>query len=249
MKILNADAVREKPRAILFDLDDTLYEYAGPHERAMTAVRTKVERSLKVTPAQFNEAFRMARAEVKQTLGHTASSHNRLLYFQRMIELLGLNSQPAIALDLEQTYWRTLMTSARLYPGAEETLIELRAAGLPLGLVTDLTAQIQFRKLVYFGIDRYFDIVVTSEEAGVDKSGLKPFEIAAAKLELQQGDRVWFIGDAECDVVASKKVLNAATFQKLNPGAGTPRVHDGVDGTFSAFTAFRDWARGIVAPA
>ncbi|PHK95461.1 hydrolase [Pseudoroseomonas rhizosphaerae] len=249
MKILNPDALREKPRAILFDLDDTLYEYAGPHERAMAAVRSKVERSLKVVPSQFNHAFRQAREEVKRALGSTASSHNRLLYFQRMIELLGLNSQPAIALDLEQTYWRTLMTTARLHPGAEETLIELRAAGLPLGLVTDLTAQIQFRKLVYFGIDRYFDIVVTSEEAGVDKVGLKPFEVAAAKLELQPGDRIWFIGDAECDVVASKKVLNAATFQKLHPGASAQHVHDGVDATFHAFADFRDWARGIVASA
>ncbi|TKW74701.1 MAG: hypothetical protein DI543_23960, partial [Bradyrhizobium icense] len=71
-----------------------------------------------------------------------------------------IERQPAIALDLEQTYWRTLMTSARLFHGAEDLLIELRAAGLPLALVTDLTAQIQFRKLVYFGIDRYFDTIV-----------------------------------------------------------------------------------------
>ncbi|MFZ6765408.1 MULTISPECIES: HAD family hydrolase [Acetobacterales] len=246
MKILNAEALREKPRAILFDLDDTLYEYGRPHERAMEAVRNKVGKALKVQPAQFDDAFRRARHETKRMLGATASSHNRLLYFQRMIELLGLNSQPAIALDLEQTYWRTLMTSARLFHGAEDLLIELRAAGLPLALVTDLTAQIQFRKLVYFGIDRYFDTVVTSEEAGVDKSGLKPFEIAAAKLELERGDRVWFIGDAECDVVASKQVLNAATLQKLHDGGSGRAAHAGVDGTFHAFPALRDWARGVV---
>lgn len=246
MRILNAEALREKPRAILFDLDDTLYEYRRPHERAMAAVRNKVERSLKVTPSQFDDAFGKARKAVKAILGETASSHNRLLYFHRAIEILGLSSQPAIALDLEQTYWRTLLTSARLYPGAEDTLIELRAAGLPLALVTDLTAQIQFRKLVYFGIDRYFDAIVTSEEAGVDKSGLRPFEIAAEKLELSPGDRVWFIGDAECDVVSSKKVLNAATFQKLHDGSGSHRLHDGIDANFHAFTDFRDWARGTV---
>lgn len=245
MKILDAAALREKPRAILFDLDDTLYAYHGPHERAMAAVRTKVERSLKVTAPQFDEAFGKARKAVKTMLGETASSHNRLLYFSRMIEMLGLSSQPAIALDLEQTYWRTLLTSARLYAGAEDTLIELRAAGLPLALVTDLTAQIQFRKLVYFGIDRYFDVIVTSEEAGVDKSGLRPFELAAEKLELGKDDRVWFIGDSESDVVASKKVLNAATFQKVHDG-GNHLLHGGIDATFHNFTAFRDWARGVI---
>jgi HAD superfamily hydrolase (TIGR01549 family) len=245
MKILNAAALQERPRAILFDLDDTLYAYHGPHERAMAAVRNKVGASLKVTAPQFDEAFARARKAVKAMLGETASAHNRLLYFSRMIELLGLSSQPAIALDLEQTYWRTLLTTARLYPGAEDVLIELRAAGLPLALVTDLTAQIQYRKLVYFGIDRYFDAIVTSEEAGVDKPGLRPFEIAAEKLGIGREERVWFVGDALCDVVTSKQVLNAATFQKVHDGGNHP-LHDGVDASFHNFTAFRDWARGVI---
>jgi putative hydrolase of the HAD superfamily len=247
MKILVPDAVRAKPQAILFDLDDTLYGYERPHLRAMEAVREKVQRSLSVAAAPFDEAFRRARTEVKKLLGETASSHNRLLYFQRTVELLGLSSQPAIALDMEQTYWRTLMTNARLFPGAQDFLVELRAAGLPLALVTDLTAQIQFRKLVYFGIDRYFDVVVTSEEAGVDKVGLKPFEIAMDKLGMDRTNRVWFIGDSVCDVVASKHVLNAATFQKL-PDDGTPyQVHEGVDITFQTFAPLRDWTRNLIA--
>jgi putative hydrolase of the HAD superfamily len=247
MKILVPNAVLTKPRAILFDLDDTLYGYERPHARAMDAVRDKVKRTLSVAADPFDEAFNMARKEVKQQLGETASSHNRLLYFQRAVELLGLSSQPAIALDLEQTYWRTLLNNARLFPGAEDMLIELRAAGLPLALVTDLTAQIQFRKLVYFGIDRYFDVIVTSEEAGVDKIGLKPFELALAKLGLERQDPVWFIGDSKSDVVSSKRVLNATTFQKLPDGDGSWRVHEGVDATFHAFPPFRDWARNVVA--
>ena len=34
-----------------------------------------------------------AKKQIKQNLGKTASSHNRLLYFQRMLELLGIGSQ------------------------------------------------------------------------------------------------------------------------------------------------------------
>lgn len=246
MKILAPDRLRARPRAILFDLDDTLYGYERPHARGMEAVRAKVGGTLGVAPQPFDEAFRAARGEIKAVLGETASSHNRLLYFGRTVEILGFGSQPAIALDLEQTYWRTLLTNARLFPGAEDTLVELRAAGLPLALVTDLTAQIQFRKLVYFGIDRYFDVIVTSEEAGVDKVGIRPFEIALARLGLEREDPVWFVGDSESDVVASKRALNAATFQKLPDGSPSWTVHAGVDATFHAFPPFRDWARGAV---
>jgi FMN phosphatase YigB (HAD superfamily) len=247
MKLLHPEAVRVRPRAVLFDLDDTLYDYAGPHRRAMAAVREKMQRLLSVQPQPFEDAFRRAREEVKRMLGDTASSHSRLLYFQRMIELLGLSSQPAMALDLEQTYWRTLLMAAKLFPGAEDTLVELRAAGVQLGLVTDLTAQIQFRKLVYFGIDRYFDAVVTSEEAGVDKVGLKPFELVAAKLGLGREDRVWMIGDAPCDVIGCRQVLNAATFQKLHEDTPGAAAIDGVDGVFHDFASFRPWARDAIA--
>lgn len=246
MKILAPRAFWAKPRAILFDLDNTLYGYARPHARAMEAVREKVLRALSVSQAPFNDAFSLARAEVKRLLGDTASARSRLLYFQRTVELLGLSSQPALALDLEQTYWRTLMTNARLFPGAEDTLIELRSAGLPLALVTDLAAQVQFRKLIYFGIDRYFDAVVTAEEAGVSMVRLRPFEMAVAKLGLQPSDPVWFIGSSEPDIAASKRALNAATFQKLPDGAATWQAHAGADAVFHAFPAFRDWARTIV---
>ena len=32
---------------------------------------------------------------------------------------------------------------------------------IPMVIVTDLTAQVQFRKIVYFGLDHRFDFVVT----------------------------------------------------------------------------------------
>ena len=117
-----------------------------------------------------------------------------------------------------------------------EVLIELRSLNIPLGLVTDLTTQIQFRKLVYFRIDRYFDCVVTSEEAGSDKSGLAPFHLIADKMNLSPQTRVWFIGDNECDLLGSKQVLNALPFQKWIKDKPTIRYKDAA----VAFIHFKD---------
>ena len=66
----------------------------------------------------------------------------------------------------------------KLFDDVLEFLDDLRLLGIPMVIVTDLTAQIQFRKIVYFGLDRYFDFVVTSEEAGQDKPNAAPFELA-----------------------------------------------------------------------
>lgn len=95
------------PDAILFDTDNTLYPYAPAHAAAQQAVREKVTSTLSLTGEDFDHAFQEARNQIKTRLKQTASSHNRLLYLQRMLEIMGLGSQVLLALDFEQTYWRT----------------------------------------------------------------------------------------------------------------------------------------------
>ena len=65
----------------------------------------------------------MYKRQVKRQLGHTASSHSRLLYFQRGIEMLGRKTQLLITLDLEQTYWRTFLSHCELFPGVRDLLV------------------------------------------------------------------------------------------------------------------------------
>ena len=97
---------------------------------------------------------------------------------QAMLENIGLGSQILIALDLEQTYWRTFLSNALIFKGVKEFLEDIRLSSIPTAIVTDLTSQIQFRKVIYFGLDHYFDYIVTSEEAGFDKPHESSFKIA-----------------------------------------------------------------------
>lgn len=216
MKTFNPQALAQMPDAVLFDTDNTLYPYDPAHASAIAAVADKAVGLFSISPSQFDTAFSQARNEVKQRLRHTASSHSRLLYFQRMLELLGLGSQVLLALDLEQTYWRTFLSNAVLFEGVKEFLDELRLEGIPTAIVTDLTAQIQFRKVVYFGLDHYFDYIVTSEEAGFDKPHEAPFKIAVEKMA-PKGDCIWMIGDNPvADIGGAKAAIGAVTIQKIH---------------------------------
>lgn len=225
MKLIfnRAEAFECPPDAVLFDTDNTLYSYDPAHRMAMDAVRLKAFRLFGIEGEKFDETFEMARDHIKERLRNTASSHSRLLYFQRMLELMGLGSQVLLALDLEQTYWRTFLSNAKLFEGVKEFLDELRIAGIPSAIVTDLTAQIQFRKIVYFGLDQYFDFIVTSEEAGFDKPHPAPFEIAFQKMQ-PKGSCVWMVGDnPKTDIFGARRAINAVTIQKIHGGviAGT----------------------------
>jgi putative hydrolase of the HAD superfamily len=156
-----------------------------------------------------------------------------------MLEILGLGSQVLLALDFEQTYWRTFLSSAVLFDEVKELLDDLRLLGIPTAIVTDLTAQIQFRKVVYFGLDHYFDYIVTSEEAGFDKPYNAPFQIALEKMR-PKGNCIWMIGDNPInDIRGSRKEINAVTLQKIHDGSPLGLDENIPDASFKEFGELR----------
>lgn len=235
LKLHRKELFTSLPHAVLFDTDNTLYPYEPAHDAAQLAVKDKVTGTFSIKPESFDTAFQEARCQVKARLGHTAASHSRLLYMQRMLEILGLGSQVLLALDFEQTYWRTFLSSAVLFDGVKDLLEDLRLGGIPIAIVSDLTAQIQFRKIVYLGLDHYFDYIVTSEEAGFDKPHEAPFRIAMEKLR-PSGDRVWMVGDHPVnDMYGAKQELGAVTLQKLHSGVEEGTGENRPDATFHSF--------------
>jgi len=243
MKIYKQARFLRLPDAFLFDTDNTLYSYTLAHTAAQKAVRDKVVGTFSITRDDFDHAFKEARNQVKTRLKHTASSHSRLLYLQRMLEIMGLGSQVLLALDFEQTYWRTFLSNAILFDGVKEVLDDIRLLGIPTAIVTDLTAQIQFRKVVYFGLDQHFDYIVTSEEAGFDKPHEAPFQIAIEKMR-PKGDCIWMIGDNPVnDIRGAREKINAVTLQKTHAGS---ELGMGLNAPDAAFQDFQE-LRGLIA--
>lgn len=215
MNVLNSSRFSCLPDGILFDTDNTLYPYEPAKNAAELAIKNKLQQTMTIPPKRVQEMYLEARKQVKKNLEGTASSHSRLIYFQRMLELMGLGSQVLLALDLEQTYWRAFLANAILFPGVKDLLEELRLKRVKSAIVTDLTAQIQFRKMVYFGLEEYFDYIVTSEEAGMDKPHPKPFELALGKMGLNTSNNVWMVGDnIQNDILGSQQAIGAAALLK-----------------------------------
>lgn len=218
MKFINAEKFKKLPDGFLFDTDNTLYHYEPAHNYAWEETKKKISKTLTIDEKKIENILDQAKKQIKKNLGKTASSHNRLLYFQRMLELLGIGSQVLLALDFEQTYWRTFFTKIVLFDNVIDLLNDIRMLKIPTAIVTDLTAQIQLRKIVYLNLENYFDYIVTSEEAGFDKPNLAPFALVVQKLKLQNKS-IWMIGDnPENDIRGAKDTINAITLQKVHSG-------------------------------
>jgi len=219
MKLLcNPSILHQKPSAVLFDLDHTLYDYEPAHSHALSITARKFKQHTSLSESVFMLHYEQARDKVKVQLQDQASAHSRLLYFQNLLESLGLQTQMVLTLDLEQTYWRSFLSQCRLFNGVHELLEELRILNIKRVIVTDLTAQIQLKKLIYLELDSDIDYLVTSEESGHDKPHPASFLLAQQKIATHDlKGPLWMIGDSlNKDIKGAKEALSAITFYRQN---------------------------------
>ena len=181
--------------AVFFDLDDTLYDYMPCHKSALSACFDMFSRRYRnISKRSFIENFDIARNEIKKELKGTASSHNRILYFQRMIERMFNTFDSRIIISLYKTYWDTFFKNMKLRKDAVPTLKELKRRGKKIAIVTDMTTYIQIIKIKKLGLDRFIDYVVTSEEVGNDKPNPEMFLLAANRVKVSP-ERILMVGD------------------------------------------------------
>ncbi len=241
MKIYQKNQFTQLPDAILFDMDNTLYPYKPAHDLAMIAMREKMMRECNINSKNFDKLFDEARQQIKQQLGEQAASHSRLLYAQRMIENMGLRSQILLTLAIEQTYWHQFLHHAKLFSDLKELLDDLRLLAIPIAIVTDLTSQIQFRKIIYFGLEHYFDYVTTSEEVGYDKPNPAIFKLTLQKLNIDPTkQKIWMIGDNPVnDIQGARDAINAITIQKINDDTPIGTGKQAPDASFNDYQHLR----------
>lgn len=181
-------------KAVLFDLDNTLYDYDTPHKTALKKVYQTLRSKIKITEKEFGRLFDISKKEIHRELAGTASSHNRILYFQRLIEKTHSTVEPGLILKLYSAYWDTLLSNMKPGKDVVKTLKTLQKNKIKIAVVSDLTTHIQLRKIKKLGLTKYIDYLVTSEEAGSEKPHSIMFLLALNKLGLKP-EEAFMVGD------------------------------------------------------
>jgi FMN phosphatase YigB (HAD superfamily) len=184
------------PTSVFFDLDDTLYEYLPCHQEGLKAAITLMSNKLNISKKEAELIYENGRKQVKARLGETASSHSRLLYFREGLISNGLGRESTLCLDFENRYWTNFLFKMKIKDGVKNLVSSLKYAKIPIFLVTDLTDQIQLRKIIRLNLEDTFNEIISSELSGGDKVTKRPFEILFNSLSPEILDRPVFIGDS-----------------------------------------------------
>jgi FMN phosphatase YigB (HAD superfamily) len=194
----------QRPDLVVVDLDGTLYEYEVCHAAGMGALYELVGAQLGMSKAEFVSRFDHSRVRVKARLGNTASSHSRLIYLEQLMIDHNLGFRPKLLLQGAQIYWSTFLSRMIIRPGVEEFLLICRQLGIRVAVVTDLTSEIQLRKIVRLGLETYMDYFITSEFVGSDKETMAGFGFLKELQDNQVNSCNWYIGDADYDTPSPK---------------------------------------------
>jgi putative hydrolase of the HAD superfamily len=196
----------EKVKAILLDLDNTLYKYEPCHQYALKNCWQYFQKDNPISFAQFKKNYKLARRDVKKYTFGQAASHSRFLYFQRFLEKTHGKTDTILTVELEELYWNNFFKKMKLFNGAFVFLKECRKNNIKVCLITDLTAKIQFKKINHFKISEYLDFIVSSEEAGRDKPHQNIFRLALQKLKMRPRDVVLIGDDYNKDLAGGEKM-------------------------------------------
>ena len=217
------------PHLVIFDLDNTLYDFQVANNSGELALYDFLSLNLRLPKEEVILLMKESRSRVKNRLGRTASSHSRLLYIRDFLEENHVYTHSTFALECEQVFWRAYLEKTKLFNGAQEFISFLRLSKTKLVLVTDLSTQIQLRKLAWLGLDKCFELIITSEESGGDKETGRP-ENLLRNYVTPEGE-TWSIGDMYWDHIFPTE---SKFFKKMPSGGVTEKAHNRIE--FSSFS-------------
>jgi putative hydrolase of the HAD superfamily len=211
------------PRAILFDLDDTLLRAYANAEAVWAAVTEELAGHLHpFAPGTVAAAIQACAREFWADPERHRYWRQRLYESRREIVRRALPAlAPEIAELVADRFSARRDEEMRLHPEAVETLDALRRRGVLLGLVTNGAGEPQRAKLARFDLERRFDHVQIEGEHGFGKPEERAYRHALESLRATPAE-TWMVGDnLEWEVAAPQRLgIHAIWFD--GEGQGLP---------------------------
>ena len=162
-------------RVVWVDLDDTLIDFKANSRSALSKLyeSTPPLKQYFATPKEWTERYQHHNHLLWAALSAKQITRDFLITerFLRPLTEAGMTETEArtLASELHPRYLDLLAQEKNLVAGAIPLLERLRNAGLKIGVLSNGFKEVQHRKITTAGLSPYIDLVVLSDDIGVQK--------------------------------------------------------------------------------
>lgn len=200
--------MNKKYKHIFFDLDRTLWDFEASAIQAFELIFDKYELGKKgVESAHHFHNVYTVHNERLWDLYRVGEITKEVLRGKRFnLTLMDYNiTSPEMAESIGLDYTTISPTLVNLFPNAIE-ILEYLFPKYRLHLITNGFSEVQEVKLKSSGMDKYFDKVITSEDAGVKKPDKRIFDFAMEQTTAEFGNSIMIGDDYNVDIIGARDV-------------------------------------------
>ncbi|HCS22913.1 MAG TPA: HAD hydrolase-like protein [Alphaproteobacteria bacterium] len=187
--LMSAAAVKfklPKPRAVLFDWDDTVVNNWNIGVDAINATL------MHMGMEPWSEA------EIRRRSGQSARDAFVILFGEERWQ------------EADKVYYKTFLKlckerGVKLVDGIEDVLAALARAGVYMGVVSNKRGDLLREDVARAGFTGYFSGIVGAGDAAADKPDAAPVMLALEGSGIAPAADVWFVGDSHTDMMCAHR--------------------------------------------
>jgi putative hydrolase of the HAD superfamily len=213
-------------RAVLFDLDDTLFDHRESAAEALRRVQGAHEGLRHIPFDEFEKLHAALLEELHPEVlnARLEMDEARRERFRRLFARCGIAASEDLCAATARRYRNDYMDARRAVAGAAALVAEIRRHA-KVAIVSNNMLQEQRDKLEFCGLAAHVDALIVSEEAGVSKPDPAIFSMALAALGADARETV-MLGDSwTADVLGARAAgIRAVWFNPLRIPAPDPEL-------------------------
>lgn len=221
--------IPKQTKWIWFDLDDTLIDFTSNASAALRRLYADYDLGRWFTTAgRWVEIYERHNVALWEAYARGAISQPKLRLDRFLLPFREAGADEATAMDFarrfDTLYLDYLAEETRLVEGCREVVGALRNAGYRIGILSNGFTEVQHRKIANCGLTALIDLVVLSDDIGVNKPDRRLYEYASAKAGAVKPEENLMVGDNRSTDIAGAVGAgwNAIWFDRHATGLDAP---------------------------
>ncbi len=201
---------------LFIDFDDTLYDTHGNADIALHELFAEMRLDQWFAdPEVFYYEYWRANIDLwsRYSRGEITRDYLILERFRYPLSFgQGLDPSEALCREAGDRFLELCANKPGLVSGARELMDYLRGRGYRMHMCSNGFHEVQYRKLRACGLDKSFDTVVLSEDAGANKPSAAYFDYAFDKTHAQRASTLMIGDNFQTDILGAKRAGLATAF-------------------------------------